>query len=187
MRVVGMRHAGTPGCSPHKPSPEPALHRAGEVHLPASMLWRRLALGSRWAAVQQRSCAAAEIQQHHLKFSRKQQSARQGESAACQPTWLSKGPGTVAGLLGSHLIGAVCPRAPRGAPCPCREGCSDRGTLTGSRPAAPQRFPAGGAPEGRSRGLNAASQSFQRARVTSNNQLMMSKAAHDHRSTLISY
>ena len=133
-----MRHARAPGCSPYKPSPEPTLHRAGEVHLPASMLWRRLALGSRWAAVQQRSsCAAAEIQQHHLKFSRKQQSARQGESAACQPTWLPKAPGTVAGLLGSHLIGAACPRAPRGAPCPCREGCSDRGTL-GSRPKEPQ-------------------------------------------------
>ena len=42
------------------------------------------------------------------------------------------GRGTVAGLLGSHLIGAACPRAPRGALCPCREGCSDRGTL-GSR------------------------------------------------------
>ena len=53
-------------CSPHKPSPEPALHRAGEVHPPASMLRCRLAPGGRWAAAagrQQRSCAAAEIQQ----------------------------------------------------------------------------------------------------------------------------
>jgi hypothetical protein len=48
-------------------------------------------------------------------------------------------------LPGSHLIGAACPRAPRGALCPCREGCSDRGTF-GSRlkeqdfrPAAPQK------------------------------------------------
>ena len=101
-------------CSPHKPSPEPALHRAGEVHPPASMLRCRLAPGGRWAAAagrQQRSCAAAEIQQQQLKFSRKQQSARQGESAACQPTWLPKGSGTGAGLLGSHLIGAACPRA----------------------------------------------------------------------------
>ena len=32
--------------------------------------------------------------------------------------------------------------------------------------------------------LNAVSQSFQSARVTSNNQLMMPKAAHDHRNTL---
>jgi hypothetical protein len=77
------------------------------------------------AGRQQRSCAAAEIRQ-------KQQSARQGENAACRPTWLSMGRGTVAGLLGSHLIGAACPHAPRGAPCPYREGCSDRGTL-GSR------------------------------------------------------
>jgi len=135
-----MRHARAPGCAPYKPSPEPTLHRAGEVHLPASMLWRRLALGSRWAAVQQRSCAAAEIQQHHLKFSRKQQSARQGESAACQPTWLPKAPRTVAGLLGSHLIGAACPRAPWGAPCPL----ISRGL---QRPRDPHRQPAGGAPE----------------------------------------
>jgi hypothetical protein len=35
-----------------------------------------------------------------------------------------------------------------------------------------------------SRGLNVASQSFQRARVKFNNQLMMPKATHDHRSTL---
>ena len=74
------------------------------------------------------SSAAAQ----QLKFSRKQQSARHCQSAACRPTWLLKGRGTVAGLLGSHLIGAACPRAPRGAPCSCREGCSDRGTL-GSR------------------------------------------------------
>jgi hypothetical protein len=53
-------------CSPHKPSPELALYRAGEVHPPASMLRCRLAPGGRWAAAagrQQRSCAAAEIQQ----------------------------------------------------------------------------------------------------------------------------
>ena len=50
-----------------------------------------------------------------------------------QPTWLHKGPGTVMGLLGSHMIGAACLHAPRGAPCPCREGCSGRETL-GSRP-----------------------------------------------------
>ena len=87
--------------------------------------WRRAADG---LPRQAGSSAAAQ----QLKFSRKQQSARQGESAACRPTWLPKGRGTVAGLLGSHLIGAACPRAPRGAPCPCREGCSDRGTL-GSR------------------------------------------------------
>jgi len=96
---------------------------------PVSMLRCRLAPGGRWAAA---GCAAAEIQQQQLKFSRSQQSARQGESAACRPTWLPKGRGTVAGLLGSHLIGAACPRAPWGALCPCREGCSDRGTL-GSR------------------------------------------------------
>ena len=112
------------------PSPEPALHRAGEVHPPASMLRCRLAPGGRgWAAAasrQQRSCAAAEIQQKAAV------SCRHCQSAACRPSWLLKGRGTVAGLLGSHLIGAACPRAPRGALCLCREGCSDRGTL-GSR------------------------------------------------------
>ena len=87
--------------------------------------WRRAADG---LPRQAGSSAAAQ----QLKFSRKQQPARHCESAACRPTWLPKGRGTVAGLLGSHLIGAACPRAPRGAPCPCREGCSDRGTL-GSR------------------------------------------------------
>jgi hypothetical protein len=38
-------------CSPHKPSPEPTLQRAGKVHPLASMLWHRLAPGGRWADV----------------------------------------------------------------------------------------------------------------------------------------
>ena len=100
---------------------------------PVSMLRCRLAPGGRWAAAAEAQLrSAAEIQQQQQKFSRSQQSARQGESAACRPTWLPMGRGTVAGLLGSHLIGAACPRAPRGALCPCREGCSDRATF-GSR------------------------------------------------------
>ena len=105
---------------------------------PVSMLRCRLAPGGRWAAAaaaQLRSSRNSAWQQQ--KFSRSQQSARQGESAACRPTWLPMGRGTVAGLLGSHLIGAACPRAPRGALCPCREGCSDRGTL-GSRSKEPE-------------------------------------------------
>ena len=119
----------------HRPSPPcTVLEKCTCQPQCCGVAWRWAADGLLW---QQRSCAAAEIQQQHLKFSRKQQSARQGESAACQPTWLPKAPGTVAGLLGSHLIGAACPRAPRGAPCPCREGCSDRGTL-GSRLKEPQ-------------------------------------------------
>ena len=115
-------------CSPHKPSPELALYRAEKcTHQPqcCGVAWRRAA-----DELPRQASNSAAAQQ--LKFSRKQQSARHCQSAACRPSWLLKGRGTVAGLLGSHLIGAACPRAPRGSPCPCREGCSDRGTL-GSR------------------------------------------------------
>jgi hypothetical protein len=106
----------------HRPSPLcTLLEKCNHQPQYCGVAWRRAADG---LPRQAGSSTAAQ----QLKF-RKQQSARQGESAACRPPGLPEGRGAVAGLLGSRLIGAACPRAPRGAPCPCQEGCIDRGTL----------------------------------------------------------